>query len=106
MNRVLVVADSERLAATTGAGACRGDSGGPILAGGPGGYQLLGIVSWSSGALGTRVITACGGLTAVTPVAEHLRWITDSAAVLSRYAQAAPVQPRQRAVEGQWMRRR
>ncbi len=105
-NRVLVVADRERLARVPGAGACRGDSGGPILAGGPGGYQLLGIVSWSSGALGSREITACGGLTAVTPVAEHVRWIVDSATVLGRFAQAAPVQPRQRAVEGQWMRRR
>jgi hypothetical protein len=106
MNRVLVVADGERLAATTGAGACRGDSGGPILAAGSGGYQLLGIVSWSSGALGAREITACGGLTAVTPVAENLRWIVDSATVLGSYAHASPSQPQQRAVEGQWMRRR
>jgi len=74
-NRVLVVADGERLAETSGAGACRGDSGGPILGGGPGGYQLLGIVSWSSGALASRTRTACGGLTAVTPVAEHASWI-------------------------------
>lgn len=70
-NRVLVVADSQRLAATSGAGACRGDSGGPILRG----RQLLGIVSWSSGALRARVKTACGGFTAVTPVAEHASWI-------------------------------
>jgi hypothetical protein len=75
-NRVLVVADGETMAETTGAGACRGDSGGPILRqSGFGGYQLLGIVSWSSGAFDTRVRSACGGFTAVTPVAEHIGWI-------------------------------
>lgn len=83
-NRVLVVADRTRLAETTGAGACRGDSGGPILTGAPGSYQLLGIVSWSSGALHSRVPTACGGLTAVTPVAEHGGWIASRSAALRR----------------------
>ena len=107
MNRVLVVADSERLAATTGAGACRGDSGGPILAPAAGGYQLLGIVSWSSGALGTREITACGGLTAVTPIAEHVRWISEGAAALNGFSGAAiPFRGRGSAVEGEWMRKR
>ena len=77
-NRVLIVADRNRLAETTGAGACRGDSGGPILAVTQSGYQLYGITSWSSGALRTRTPSACGGLTAVTPVAEHLRWIMGS----------------------------
>ena len=60
-NRVLVVADSSRLAETTGAGACRGDSGGTIVRGGPGGYQLLGIVSWSSGALPAGIVTGIRG---------------------------------------------
>jgi hypothetical protein len=86
-NRVLVVADEERLAETTGAGACRGDSGGPILRGTPStGYQLLGIVSWSSGALRSRTNTACGGLTAVTPVAEHSDWIAGRSDDLRRFA--------------------
>jgi hypothetical protein len=84
-NRVTVVADRRRMAETSGAGACLGDSGGPILAGGPGGYRIVGVVSWSSGALqqGARR-TACGGFTAVTPVAEHAGWIAARAAELSR----------------------
>jgi hypothetical protein len=90
-NRVVVVADGERLAQTPGAGACRGDSGGPILRGGPGGYQLVGIVSWSSGAMVSRQRTACGGLTAVTPVAEHAGWITSRAADLERLQFGQPV---------------
>lgn len=85
-NRVLVVADEEHLAETTGAGACRGDSGGPIVRGGPGAYQLLGIVSWSSGALKSRVATACGGITAVTPVSEHTGWISSRSADLRRFS--------------------
>lgn len=84
-NRVLVVADEDRLAETTGAGACRGDSGGPVVRGRPGGYQLLGIVSWSSGALRSRTATACGGLTAVTPVAEHGQWISARSDDLRRF---------------------
>ena len=91
-NRVLIVVDPQRLAETTGAGACRGDSGGPILAAGPGGYRLYGIISWSSGALRTRVASACGGLTAVTPVAEHFGWIASAARGLS-------------SPEGAWARR-
>jgi secreted trypsin-like serine protease len=85
MNRVLVVADRDRLGETTGAGACRGDSGGPILAPARGGYQLLGIVSWSSGAMTSRHLSACGGLTAVTPVADHVRWIVEGADALNQF---------------------
>ena len=83
-NRVVVVADEERRAQVAGAGACRGDSGGPIFAGGPGGYRLVGIVSWSSGALVSRDRSACGGLTAVTPVADHAGWIAARADDLRR----------------------
>lgn len=90
-NRVLVMADEDHLAETAGSGACRGDSGGPILGEDHGNYRLLGIVSWSSGALHARVRTACGGLTAVTPVAEHGRWIARRSADLQRFTTAQAI---------------
>ena len=90
-NRVTVVTDRRRFAETAGAGACLGDSGGPILSGGPGGYRIVGVVSWSSGALqqNTRRRTACGGFTAVTPVAEHTGWIASRAAEMAQVDPAA-----------------
>jgi hypothetical protein len=92
-NRVVVAVDAQRQARTAGAGACRGDSGGPILRGRPGAYQLIGIVSWSSGALYSRSATACGGLTAVTPVAEHASWIAARSRDLSRVEPRRPTWP-------------
>jgi len=91
-NRVLIAADRERLAETSGAGACRGDSGGPVLAATQDSYLLYGIVSWSSGALRTGGSSACGGLTAMTPIAEHLSWIRQAVRTLV-------------AAEGAWTRR-
>jgi hypothetical protein len=74
-NTMLVGSDSEREGKASGAGACQGDSGGPILRGDAGSFQLLGIVSWSRGATGERERSACGGLTAITPVTPHIDWI-------------------------------
>lgn len=105
MNRVVVVADGERMAETAGAGACRGDSGGPILAATGAGLQLLGVVSWSSGAVATRESTACGGLTAVTPISDHVRWIVEGSAALNRFSEDVPLAGR-RVPDGQWMRKR
>ncbi len=47
------------------------------------------MVSWSSGAIqqGARR-TACGGFTAVTPVAEHAGWIASRSAELRRSSPA------------------
>jgi secreted trypsin-like serine protease len=84
--------DRDRLAETSGAGACRGDSGGPILAATQDSYLLYGIVSWSSGAWQTHERSACGGLTAVTPLAEHTTWIRGALQSLNN-------------MEGQWARR-
>jgi len=91
-NRVVIVADRNRMAETTGAGACRGDSGGPVLARTGRGYRLDGIISWSSGALRTPDPSACGGLTAVTPISEHLDWVLQGMRILD-------------GMEGAWTRR-
>jgi secreted trypsin-like serine protease len=90
-NRVLVGVDPERFATRAGAGACRGDSGGPILRREGGGYRLLGVVSWSSGAFEERRPGACGGYTAITPVADHMAWITGQAALMSAYGPGGAV---------------
>ncbi|MCJ2008406.1 trypsin-like serine protease [Methylobacterium sp. E-041] len=105
-NRVTVVTDRRRMAETAGAGACLGDSGGPILSGGPGGYQIVGVVSWSSGAMrqDARRRTACGGFTAVTPVAEHTGWIAARSAELSRI-EVGQAMPAGRGNRSDWMAR-
>ncbi|MGJ3263968.1 MAG: S1 family peptidase [Salinarimonas sp.] len=92
-NRMVMAADPERLGEQEGAGACQGDSGGPLLSGEPGAYRLDGIISWSSGAFAGARGAACGGLTAITPVAPHVRWITARMRDLDRAAPSAPPAP-------------
>lgn len=81
-NTVKVAVDTEKKGETPGAGACRGDSGGPILRGDSRSRDLVGIVSWSSGPLNSRVRRICGGFTAITPISDHRAWISEASATL------------------------
>ncbi|MEN3930430.1 trypsin-like serine protease [Microvirga sp. W0021] len=74
-NDLVIAADPKSYAMKTGAGACRGDSGGPAFVFGPEGYGLGGILSWSSSALGEKNSSPCGGITAITPLAPNILWI-------------------------------
>lgn len=92
-NRMLMVADPVLLGQSEGAGACQGDSGGPLLTGGPGAFRLDGIISWSSGSFSDARGAACGGLTAVTPIAPHIGWIDARIRDLDRATPVAPPAP-------------
>lgn len=90
-NTVKVAVDAENRGETPGAGACRGDSGGPVLRGsGTRSRDLVGIVSWSSGPLKTQARLICGGFTAITPVSEYRSWITEGSARLRAIGSEAP----------------
>ncbi|WP_236841795.1 S1 family peptidase [Bosea sp. PAMC 26642] len=92
-NTVKVAVDTEAKGETPGAGACRGDSGGPVLRGRASSRDLVGIVSWSSGPLNARVRRICGGFTAITPVSDHRAWISEaSTRLLSFGADAREVE--------------
>lgn len=58
-----------------GLGACTGDSGGPAFRVVDGRYHLFGVVSWSTGPNGSA---GCGGLTGLTPLTLHERWIGET----------------------------
>ena len=42
----------------------------------------------------------------MTPIAEHVGWITEGATALTRFGAGPAPRSRQSAVEGEWMRRR
>ena len=91
-NSVIVAVDALKLGQAPGAGACKGDSGGPIMRGASG--ELVGIVSWSSGPANQRVRSVCGGFTAITPVADHRAWITNATSALLASTPAAAADER------------
>ncbi len=81
-NSVLVAVDESGLGLKSGAGACRGDSGGPVLSEGSG--AVIGLVSWSSAASASSGRRVCGGYTALTPLFPHRVWIAETAGALAR----------------------
>ena len=92
-NTVKVAVDIEARGEAPGAGACRGDSGGPVLRGPSSSRDLVGIVSWSSGPLNTRARRICGGFTAITPINEYRSWISEGSARLLSFGSEAPPEP-------------
>lgn len=89
-NTVKVAVDAEGRGETPGAGACRGDSGGPVLRGDARSRDLVGIVSWSSGPLKTQAKRICGGFTAITPVSDYRNWISEGSARLRSLGSEPP----------------
>lgn len=88
-HRMIAAIGGSSREARIGLGGCRGDSGGPLYAGGV--SSVVGIVSWSSGAPGSK--GSCGGLTVATEIGDHARWIRATAAELrgaSGFATQAP----------------
>ncbi len=61
---------------TPGLGACTGDSGGPVYEERDGKRLVYGVISWTTG---PKLSDGCGGLTGVTPLELHLKWIADTA---------------------------
>jgi secreted trypsin-like serine protease len=61
---------------TSGLGACTGDSGGPAYVEHDGKRLVYGVISWTTG---PQLGEGCGGLTGITPLELHLKWIADTA---------------------------
>jgi secreted trypsin-like serine protease len=101
-NTVKVAVDRQGRGEQPGAGACRGDSGGPILRGGPSSRDLVGIVSWSSGPLNATVRRICGGFTAITPINEHRSWINQASARLLAFGEEGRQEPAQPPASYSW----
>jgi len=68
--------DPLTLGARDGLGACTGDSGGPVFEDQEAGPTIIGVISWSTGPLGSA---GCGGLTGVTPLTLYRDWILKTA---------------------------
>jgi secreted trypsin-like serine protease len=108
-NTVKVAVDTEAMGEAPGAGACRGDSGGPVLRGRGNSHDLVGIVSWSSGPLNSHVRRICGGFTAITPISEYRSWISEVSGQLLALGRERrrgdPVPPRENSSWSWWFSR-
>ncbi|TCR64908.1 trypsin [Bosea sp. BK604] len=109
-NTVKVAVDTRAMGEAPGAGACRGDSGGPVLRGTGNSRDLVGIVSWSSGPLNSHVRRICGGFTAITPISEYRSWISEASGQLlalgrERRRGSEPVPPRENSSWSWWFSR-
>lgn len=67
-------------AASSGRGACTGDSGGPVFEDQDGRAVVVGLISWSTG---PNASAGCGGMTGVTPLALYHDWIVTTARTLA-----------------------
>jgi secreted trypsin-like serine protease len=85
-NGVISALDKTTLGITIGAGACRGDSGGPVLRGSANSTDLVGITSWAGGPVNQKKRTVCGGITTFTQVSDHASWIAATSAKLGQPA--------------------
>jgi secreted trypsin-like serine protease len=75
-NLQLRLVDPSTRGARAGLGACTGDSGAPAFVESEGRFEVIGVVSWSTG---PSASDGCGGMTGVTPLALHRAWIIDTA---------------------------
>jgi clan AA aspartic protease (TIGR02281 family) len=86
------LADPSTRDASSGLGACEGDSGGPAITRNDGRVSVVGIIVWSTGPNGQA---GCGGLTGLVPLGPSRDWISnivlrfDGAAVASRLDQSS-----------------
>lgn len=63
-----LTSNGNAILAAVGAGACTGDSGGPVFRKAGKGWLLVGVVSWTQG--------ACGSITAVTPLDDYRSFLS------------------------------
>ena len=76
-NLQIRLVDSKTRGASSGLGACVGDSGGPVFRESEGGLRVLGVISWATGPSDEE---GCGGITGATPLTLYRPWIVAQAA--------------------------
>lgn len=75
-NLQLRLVDPATKGESPGLGACTGDSGGPVYEERDGKRLVYGVISWTTA---PKLEAGCGGLTGVTPLDLHLKWISETA---------------------------